>query len=367
MAHHIPAAGAAALVSEQSINVLVSSSSVPQVRQSRRGCCAPLLPLALLQRLLGRVLGRGPAGQQTQRVPGGGTGLGGIDEQRQAGVGGEIQALVHEVEVPDHGMPEMLEPGVVLAHVVGRPPRTELLTARGKFPDKVGQAPVEGVPAGLRPQDRHRVIRGALPVRVERIGAAIEENEPGVVGRPDRAGVHLGIQRVAKLVRGEDVQAPVAHEGRGAGHCVEHQLDARTDRLGGGAAALRLAGAAGGPGQVEQVRLLRLIQLQCPGQGLQDSLGDAGEVSAFQPGVILDTDPGEHGDLAAAQSGDAAVAAVDGQTRLFRRDFRPPGGQEVPRLALVVHAFNGKGCGAVRESLPVPLTAGPPSPRPSGV
>ena len=58
--------------------------------------------------------------------------------------------------------------------------------------------------------------------------------------------------------------------------------------------------------------LLRLIQLQRPCQGFQDALGDSGEVSALQPGVILDTDPGQHGDLAAAQSGDAAVAAVDG-------------------------------------------------------
>ena len=124
-----------------------------------------------------RLLGRGPAGQQPQRVPGGRTGLGGVDEERQPGVGREIQALVHKTEVPDRGVPELLESGVMLAHVGGRPPGAELLTARGKFPDEVGQATVEGVTAGLGPQDRHRVIRGALPVRVEPVGTVVQEDE----------------------------------------------------------------------------------------------------------------------------------------------------------------------------------------------
>ena len=77
----------------------------------------------------------------------------------------------------------------------------------------------------------------------------------------------------------------------------------RVAGLGGGASALRFAAGAGGPGQIEQVGLFRLIQLQRPRQGFQDSLGDPGEVSPFQPGVILDTDPGQHADLAPAQSG----------------------------------------------------------------
>ena len=271
------------------------------------------------------------------------------------------------MEVPHHGVPKVLAAGVVQAHVVGRPPGPELLTAGGQFPHQVGEAAVVGVAAGLGAQDRHRVIRGALPVRVEAAGTVVQEEEPRKVGRPGGAAVHLGVHGAAELVGGEDVQAPVAHERRGVGDRVEHQLHARPDRLGGGAAALRLAGGAGGPGQVEQVRPLRLVQLQRLREGFQDSLGHSGEVSAFQPGVILDTDPGQHGDLAAPQSGDAAVAAVDRQTRLFRGDFRPPRGQEVPGLALVVHTFNGRGCGAVRESLPVPLTAGPPSRQPGGV
>ena len=58
---------------------------------------------------------------------------------------------------------------------------------------------------------------------------------------------------------------------------------------------------------MDQVVALGLVQQQGIRDGLQDVVGDAGQVAAFQTGVVLDADPGEEGDLGAAQPGNAAV------------------------------------------------------------
>jgi hypothetical protein len=48
-------------------------------------------------------------------------GLGGVGEERQAGVGGEVEPVVCQVEVADDGMAEVLDAGVVKADVVRGP------------------------------------------------------------------------------------------------------------------------------------------------------------------------------------------------------------------------------------------------------
>ena len=78
-------------------------------------------------------------------------------------------------------------------------------------------------------------------------------------------------------------------------------------------------GPVGGPSQVEQVRALRVVELQCAGQGVKDGRGRAGEGAAFQLGVVLDADPRQRRCLTAPQSGDAAVTDVR-QARLLRGD-----------------------------------------------
>src|SRR6186713_1383927 len=54
--------------------------------------------------------GRGPAGQQVQRVAGGGARFGGVDEQDLAGIGGHLQGLKGQSEVTDEGMVDLLDP-----------------------------------------------------------------------------------------------------------------------------------------------------------------------------------------------------------------------------------------------------------------
>ena len=90
------------------------------------------------------------------------------------------------------------------------------------------------------------------------------------------------------------------------------------------------------PRQVEQVRLLRLVQLQGPGQGVQHAFRDSAQVAALEPGVVVDAHPGEQRDLLAAEPGDPPVAPVRGQAGLVGADPGPPGGQERPDLLPVV-------------------------------
>jgi hypothetical protein len=66
-----------------------------------------------------------------------------------------------------------------------------------------------------------------------------------------------------------------------------------------------------GTGEVEQVQAFGVVELQGSREGIQDAVGHAVRVAALQAGVVRDADACEHGDLFAAQAGDAA-AAVDG-------------------------------------------------------
>ena len=91
---------------------------------------------------------------------------------------------------------------------------------------------------------------------------------------------------------------------------------------------------AGGPDQVEQMRPLGVIELQRVRDAVDDALRDAGGVAALEPGVVLRRDPGEDGDLLAAQARDPPVLSpVHGQPGLRGTDPGPPRAQERPDLA----------------------------------
>ena len=68
------------------------------------------------------------------------------------------------LEVAHDGVPDVLDAGAVDPHVVRRPPGAELVAARRQLADEVGQPAVVRVSAGLGTEDRHGVVRGALPV-----------------------------------------------------------------------------------------------------------------------------------------------------------------------------------------------------------
>jgi hypothetical protein len=54
----------------------------------------------------------------------------------------------------------------------------------------------------------------------------------------------------------------------------------------------RVAGSAAGQiGQMGQVRLFGLVEVQGSGEGVEDAVGGAGEVVAFELNLVLDADP----------------------------------------------------------------------------
>jgi len=119
-----------------------------------------------------------------------GTGLGGVGEQALTGIGGDGEGLEREIKVPDDWVVDELDAGGVDLDVVGGPSDPELVAAGGQLPDQVRQLPVVGIAAGLCAQQGDRVVGDLVPVAEELGGVRVEEEEPGVVGRPDRVGVN---------------------------------------------------------------------------------------------------------------------------------------------------------------------------------
>ena len=178
------------------------------------------------------------------------------------------------------------------------------------------------------------------------------------------AGEDRREQRRAELVDGQDVQPGVADVGRGRGHRVEDAPHAGPHLLRCGASGRPRGGGDGGSaGEVEQVGALGLIEVQGAGDPFQHAVGGPVRPAAFQPGVVVDADPGQDRDLFPAQPGHPPVAAVGGQPGLLRGDPGPAGDQEVAHLVPVVHNPRLRPRRTAWGVLSVPGTPGSPSPR----
>jgi hypothetical protein len=204
---------------------------------------------------------------------------------------------------------EVLDGGGVEAHIVCGPVGAERLALRGELSDERGPS---------RRRTPRRAVRGS---------------EPHVVRRPHGCGVELGEQRAPKVVGGEDVEAVIADVGGSAGDRVECPLDLRPDAWLVLAPARACPGRLGGAGEVEEVGALGVVELERPGQCLQDALGGAAHVSAFKARVVLDAHAGQHGDLFAAQPGNA-TSTVGRQPGKLWREPGAARGQELADLGL---------------------------------
>jgi hypothetical protein len=96
---------------------------------------------------------RNPAGEHAELVvslaPGSG-GVAGKDESFVSG-GPDVEGVVREVHGADDGVVEMLEPGVVVADIMGTPADTEIFTASGEFADQLRETLLYGSrPASVR-------------------------------------------------------------------------------------------------------------------------------------------------------------------------------------------------------------------------
>jgi len=117
---------------------------------------------------------------------------------------------------------------------------------------------------------------------------------------------------------------------------------------------------------------LRLVELQRVHEAVQDAVGDAADAAAFQPGVVLDADPGQQRDLLPAQPADPTVRAVHRQARLLGGDLGAARGEELPevvpaRVVLGGHDLHRTDARGIWESLPVPLSTVPVAGHPGRV
>src|SRR6266536_320998 len=88
-------------------------------------------------RRLSVVDGGRPAAEELERLFRARTGFGGVGEDRQPVVGGEVQPVVAQAELADDGMVEVLDAGVVEAHVVRGPAAAERLASCCELADEV--------------------------------------------------------------------------------------------------------------------------------------------------------------------------------------------------------------------------------------
>ncbi len=267
-----------------------------------------------------------------------------------AAVTGQVEGFEGEGEVADEGVVEGLGAGAVELDVVGRPADSERVASGGQLADEVGEAPVVGVTAGFGAENGDRVVGDLLPVMEELGRLWVQEDEPGHVRRACQVAEHRRVQGVAEGVGAQDVEATVADIGRDSGHGVQDSLDGWAYPLLAGSAADR-ASPVGGADQVEQVGPFGLVELQGPGDAFEDVFGRTVGVSAFEAGVVLDADAGQHGHLFSAQAGHAAPGPIGGQSGLVRGNLGPPRSQELPDVIPRLHTLHGRG---VRAGYGVP-------------
>ena len=233
----------------------------------------------------------------------------------------------------------------------------ERLAAGGQLADEVLQPPVVGVAAGLGAHDADAHLGEEVPVGVEVARGGVEELEAGEVRRAAAVADDGGVEGAAERVGGEQVLARVADEGDAVGDRVQRPLQAgprrrlaRRRRRGRPEVGMPSAARA----RSKQVGALGVVELQRARQRVEDAGGGAGDLAALEAGVVLDAQPGQRGDLAAAQARHAA-AAGGREAGLVRGDAGAASGEELAHLLrLSMPSSLGRtGGGPSREGCPV--------------
>jgi hypothetical protein len=91
-----------------------------------------------------------------------------------------------------------------------------------------------------------------------------------------------------------------------------------------------------------QVLPFGVVEMQGAGHRLQYRLRRAGQIAALQSGVVVDADPGEHGDLLAPQTLHPPPLTMGGQPGLFWGEPGPAAGQEVLDVCAAVHGLDAR-------------------------
>jgi hypothetical protein len=217
-----------------------------------------------------------------------------------------------------------------------------------------------GVAAGLGAHDADAHLGEQLPVGVEVAGGGVEELEAGQVRSATAVADHRRVEGAPEGIGGQQVLVWVADEGHPLGDGLECPAQAQPRRVLGGSTPPRAArggDAVGRARQVEEVGAFGLVELQCPGQRLEDPGGCAGDLAALEAGVVLHAETGLRRDLAATQPGHTP-AAGGRETDLVRRDASTTGGEELThfpaQVLAVVHDVEPRGPPRLPELAKVP-------------
>ena len=84
---------------------------------------------------------------------------------------------------------------------------------------------------------------------------------------------------------------------------------------------------------------LDLVELQRPRDGVENTLRRTADLAAFQLGVVVGADPGEHGDFVAAQSGHAALPDGVCKPRPLWRYVGPSRDEEFAHVVFGAHVI----------------------------
>jgi len=193
-----------------------------------------------------------------------------VHEECLVGVVGRVKHLEHEVQLADHGMVDALAAAGFGVDVLGGPPAAKVGAVHRQFADKRGRRRVAGMAAGVEAEvsDDCRSI-GSVPVGVESMRVDLAEEDQArpvaklVRQRAEVDSIHGG----AEPVPGEYVHAAADHHG-GQVQAVEDLQQLRADTL----RACRPTPAGHRLRERPQVRPLILVELECPGDRVQDGL-----------------------------------------------------------------------------------------------
>ena len=220
----------------------------------------------------------------------------------------------------------------LLADVVAGPQLRKDLAVEHQLADQRRELGIARVDPGGQTQVGDGLLGHDLPVRVELLGGGVQEDVAQHVAPLARKLGEVAHQRRRHAIPRQHVHAPAENEGRRAVHRVEQALHPGAHALGRGGAADPRARLD----QAVQVLSLGLVEMQGAGDGVQDAFRGVDVASLLQAHVVVGADPGQLGELLAAQAGHAAAAEVR-QPDVLGAQPRAPRAQEGTKLGARVH------------------------------